>query len=93
MTKKKMPTRAGPRIDRVVTPPAKTFLLLGPRGTGKSTWLGQAFPQALVIDLLDSDRFLALSRDPASLAQLVAPLGVEKVSGLFSLRALVAILV
>jgi predicted AAA+ superfamily ATPase len=74
MAKKKMLSATSPRIDRVVTPPAKTFLLLGPRGTGKSTWLGQAFPQALVIDLLDSDRFLALSRDPASLAQLVAPL-------------------
>ena len=61
-------------LDRVVTPPSKTFLLLGPRGTGKSTWLAQAFPRALTIDLLDSRRFLALSRDPASLAQLVAPL-------------------
>lgn len=61
-------------LDRVVSPPSKTFLLLGPRGTGKSTWLSQAFPRALTIDLLDSRRFLALSRDPASLADLVAPL-------------------
>ena len=61
-------------LDRVVIPPSKTFLLLGPRGTGKSTWLAQAFPRALTIDLLDSRRFLALSRDPASLAELVAPL-------------------
>jgi predicted AAA+ superfamily ATPase len=48
--------------------------LLGPRGTGKSTWLAGAFPQALTIDLLDSSRFLALSRDPSGLEQLVAPL-------------------
>lgn len=61
-------------LDRVVTPPAKTFLLLGPRGTGKSTWLKRAFPRALNIDLLDSGRFLALSRDPASLTELVSPL-------------------
>lgn len=61
-------------LDRIVTPPSKSFLLLGPRGTGKSTWLKQAFPRALTIDLLDSGRFLALSRDPASLAALVAPL-------------------
>jgi uncharacterized protein len=61
-------------LDRVVTTPSKTFLLLGPRGTGKSTWLRQAFPGALTIDLLDSSRFLALSRDPASLAEFVAPL-------------------
>ncbi len=44
-----------------------------PEGHRKSTWLEQASPRALTIDLLDSGRFLALSRDPASLAALVAP--------------------
>lgn len=62
------------QISRVIQPPTKSFLLLGPRGTGKSTWLAQAFPRALTVDLLDSTRFLALSRDPALLARLVAPL-------------------
>lgn len=62
------------QIHRVVQPPAKSFLLLGPRGTGKSTWLAHAFPRALTVDLLDSSRFLALTRDPASLARMVAPL-------------------
>ena len=61
-------------IERLVQPPAKSFLLLGPRGTGKSTWLAQAFPRCLTIDLLDSRRFLALSSDPSALAQLIAPL-------------------
>jgi predicted AAA+ superfamily ATPase len=61
-------------LTRALVRPAKTFLLLGPRGTGKSTWLSAAFPGALLIDLLDSSRFLALSRDPASLERLVAPL-------------------
>ena len=54
-------------LPRALTRPAKTFLLLGPRGTGKSTWLNAAFPGALTIDLLDSSRFLTLSRDPSSL--------------------------
>ena len=62
------------QIHRVVQPPAKSFLLLGPRGTGKSTWLAHAFPRALTVDLLDSSRFLALTRDPASLSRMVAPL-------------------
>jgi hypothetical protein len=61
-------------LHRIVPAPTKSFLLLGPRGTGKSTWLADAFPRALTIDLLDSSRFLALSRDPASLGRLVAPL-------------------
>ncbi len=26
-------------IDRLITTPSKSFFLLGPRGTGKSTWL------------------------------------------------------
>ncbi len=29
------------------------FFLFGPRGTGKTTWLKHAFPDALIIDLLD----------------------------------------
>lgn len=61
-------------LPRAIPKPAKTFLLLGPRGTGKSTWLARAFPGALSIDLLDSSRFLQLSRSPSSLEQLVAPL-------------------
>ena len=54
-------------LPRAIPKPAKTFLLLGPRGTGKSTWLARAFPGALSIDLLDSSRFLQLSRSPSSL--------------------------
>ena len=61
-------------VARIVPPPTKTFLLLGPRGTGKSTWLSDAFPGALTIDLLDSARFLALSRAPSELERLVMPL-------------------
>ncbi|MCX6131302.1 MAG: AAA family ATPase [Proteobacteria bacterium] len=62
------------RILRVNLPPTKSFLLLGPRGTGKSTWLRSILPDALVIDLLDSSRFLKLSQNPAYLADLLAPL-------------------
>ncbi|MFM9196040.1 MAG: ATP-binding protein [Planctomycetia bacterium] len=62
------------QLPRIVARPTKTFLILGPRGTGKSTWLAAAFPGALTIDLLDSARFLTLSRDPSALEQLVAPL-------------------
>lgn len=56
-------------IPRLIKPPTKSFLLLGPRGTGKSTWLRQVLPDALWIDLLESHRFLALQQDPGQLAQ------------------------
>ncbi|MEC8259603.1 MAG: AAA family ATPase [SAR324 cluster bacterium] len=32
---------------------SSSFFLFGPRGTGKSTWLRQHFPEALWVDLLD----------------------------------------
>jgi hypothetical protein len=39
-------------ISRFLQPPQAGFFLFGPRGTGKSTWLAQQFPQALRLDLL-----------------------------------------
>lgn len=38
---------------RILRPPRGSFFLLGPRGTGKSTWLRATFPRAHRIDLLD----------------------------------------
>ncbi len=39
-------------IPRLLHPPNESFFLLGPRGTGKSTWLRHTYPNALRIDLL-----------------------------------------
>ena len=61
-------------IERINRLPEKSFLLLGPRGTGKSTWLRAVLPEALFIDLLDSARYLQFSRNPSDLVDLVAPL-------------------
>lgn len=44
-------------FPRILEPPKGSFFLLGPRGTGKSTWLRATFPDAHVIDLLDEARF------------------------------------
>ena len=57
---------------RFLTPPAQSFFLLGPRGTGKSTWLLQRFPDALVIDLLDERVFREINARPERLEHLVA---------------------
>ena len=40
-------------VSRFLRPPSRSFFLFGPRGTGKSTWLRQQFPEAITIDLLD----------------------------------------
>jgi len=40
-----------PPVQRLLPPPTRTTFLFGPRGTGKSTYAKQAFPDALAIDL------------------------------------------
>lgn len=58
-------------ISRFLKPPEKSFFLFGPRGTGKSTWVRQVFPDALRVDLLDPELFRAYSARPERLRELV----------------------
>jgi len=59
-------------IPRFYTPEKKqSFFLFGPRGTGKSFFLKNFFPNALVIDLLDDATFLKFSNDPSRLGPIV----------------------
>ncbi len=49
--------------------------LLGPRGTGKSTWIQENYAKhALVYDLLNTSELIRLSRDPSLLYQETAHL-------------------
>lgn len=51
-----------PYIPRLIPAPRGSFFLLGPRGTGKSTWMEHAYPKAVRIDLLRGEeerRFVA----------------------------------
>jgi predicted AAA+ superfamily ATPase len=59
------------RIQRIECPENRSAFLWGPRKTGKTTLLKQQFPHACWIDLLDYDLFLALSRKPTDLRQIV----------------------
>jgi predicted AAA+ superfamily ATPase len=52
---------------RSLSPPTTSTLLFGPRGTGKSTWIQQHFPDAPRYDLLDTKEALRLERDPGQL--------------------------
>lgn len=58
---------------------AESFFLFGPRGTGKSTWLAETFPDALFIDLLREDVKLRLEADPERFAAMVDASGASTV--------------
>ena len=51
----------------------QSFFLFGPRGTGKTTWLRQRFPNALYLDLLDHALYLDLLTRPHRLRELIPP--------------------
>ena len=50
---------------RLLKKPTGSFFLLGPRATGKSTWIEKNFPDATTYDLLNSKDFLRFTRDPS----------------------------
>ncbi len=51
--------------------PEGHFFLLGPRGTGKTWWTRQRYPQALRIDLLDPETLRSLAARPERLRELI----------------------
>ena len=59
-------------IQRFLHPAEGSFFLLGPRGTGKTRWTEQNFPEALRVDLLDPVRLREVSARPERLRELVA---------------------
>ena len=58
-------------IPRIFTPQKYSFFLFGPRGTGKTTYLKQNYPDAIWIDLLESDVFRSYSAYPERLREMV----------------------
>jgi predicted AAA+ superfamily ATPase len=56
---------------RILRPQKGSFFLLGPRGTGKTLWTRSAFPDAIVVDLLDPAQYLLYSSRPERLRELV----------------------
>jgi predicted AAA+ superfamily ATPase len=58
-------------IPRFFSSPAESFFLFGPRGTGKSTFMKQHFPDAGYIDLLDPEMVRSFSARPERLAEIV----------------------
>lgn len=58
-------------IGRFLRPPEGSFFLFGPRGTGKTTWLREALPDALMVNLLRPEVYRELSARPERLRELV----------------------
>jgi len=54
-----------PRILSIDLPEGQSAFLWGPRQTGKTTLLKQQYPESLWYDLLQTDLFLDLTRDPS----------------------------
>jgi len=55
-------------LDRVLQAPKQSFFLLGPRGSGKSTWLRTSFPDAHFVDLLSETTYQSILADPGRFA-------------------------
>src|SRR3990167_2118447 len=59
-------------FSRLLKPPKnKSFFLFGPRGTGKTTWVKSAFPDALYLDLLEAEIFNDLLANPQRLENYI----------------------
>lgn len=58
-------------IPRKVIPPEDSYFLLGPRGTGKSTWLMHRYPEAVRIDLLLGEEERRFSSYPERIRDVV----------------------
>ena len=59
-------------VSRFFQIPDQSCFLLGPRGTGKSTWLRDRLPDALYLDLLDPALHRRLDARPERLRELLA---------------------
>ena len=51
--------------------PKQSFFLFGPRGTGKSTWLKEHFPNSTYIDLLSPESYRLFSARPERLQEMI----------------------
>src|SRR3990172_4838444 len=52
-------------------PENRSFFLLGPRGTGKTTWVKSEFPDSIYIDLLEAEIFNDLLANPQRLEKWI----------------------
>ena len=59
------------RVFKINSNANQSFFLFGPRGTGKTTWLKTNFPDAIYLDLLESDFYRTLLTSPEKLENYI----------------------
>jgi predicted AAA+ superfamily ATPase len=65
-------------LSRILKAPEQSFFLMGPRGSGKSTWLRATFPEAHVIDLLSEDTYQRLLANPGLFANEMRAVSTDR---------------
>ncbi len=59
-------------LRRIISPiENQSYFLFGPRGTGKTTWVKSQYPQAVYVDLLDSQIRNQLLIDPSRIKKYI----------------------
>jgi hypothetical protein len=61
------------RLINIPLDARKSFFLFGPRGTGKATWLKHHLPDALFLNLLQSEPYNHLTAKPGLLRKMIPP--------------------
>jgi predicted AAA+ superfamily ATPase len=57
------------RLIKLEKDPEDSFFVWGPRQSGKSTWLKKFYPDAIWIDLLNSEQFIKYKSEPHRLRE------------------------
>jgi len=65
-------------LKRILKAPQQSFFLMGPRGSGKSTWLRSTFPDAHVFDLLSEETYQRLLARPNIFADELRAVPTDK---------------
>ena len=90
--RRKMTTWLSKILKRILKSPSQSFYLLGPRGTGKSTWLPALFPDAHFIDLLSEATYQGLLANPGLFANQLRAIPAGKWVVIDEVRRLPALL-
>jgi len=65
-------------LPRIIASPRQSFFIFGPRGSGKSTWLRNTFPDAHYIDLLSEKTYQRLLASPGLFADELRAVDPDK---------------
>jgi predicted AAA+ superfamily ATPase len=65
-------------LQRILKAPQQSFFLMGPRGSGKSTWLRATFRDAYVFDLLSEATYQRLLARPGSFSDELRAVSTDK---------------